>query len=135
MAGRTLERLDSFMTTGEHLSWKAMAKLTSVADVASAHILAARLNHEGIDCQIRSEALGPYPIAVGSWGETEIWVAKEDLDDAAALLTSIETDHQATQVEPAGIGKSSDIVRSIAWWIVAAALLAWILFLRVRSLL
>jgi hypothetical protein len=122
------------MTTGEHLSWKSMARLTSVADVASAHVLAARLDHEGIDCQIRSEALGPYPIAVGSWGETEIWVASEDYEDAKTLLGELETEQRDAAVEPAGVGKSPDLVRSIGWWLVAAALLAWILYLRIGPL-
>lgn len=112
-----------------------MAKLTSVGDVASAHVLAARLDHEGIDCQIRGESLGPYPIAVGSWGETEIWVDEADLDEARAVLAEIEAEQRSATVERAGVGKSASVGRSLVWWLVAAAMLAWIIYLRIRRLL
>lgn len=106
-----------------------------MADVATAYVLAARLEHEGIDCHIRSESLGPYPIAVGSWGETQIWVDESDLADARAVLAEIDSEAETTDVDRAGVGKSPNIVRSLGWWLVAAALLAWIIYMRIASVL
>ncbi len=123
------------MTTHDRISWRSMVKLTTVADVATAHVLAAHLDHEGIDCHIRSESLGPYPIAIGSWGETQIWVDESDLEDAREVLAAIDSEAQATEVDRAGVGKSPNIGRSLGWWLVAAALLAWIIYLRIASVL
>jgi len=123
------------MTSHEQIAWRSMARLTTVADVASAHVLAAHLDHEGIDCHIRGEALGPYPIAVGSWGETEIWVSQSDLGEATEILEEIQTEAQTTVIEPAGVGKSPDMLRSVIWWVIAAALVAWIIYLRIIRML
>lgn len=111
--------------------------LTKLGDIYAAQLLAARLESEGIEAHVRSEGMGPYPMSVGRWGEAQVWVAEADLEEAAGIALAAEADAAVTEVEPAGIGPSPNLSRSVAWWMVAAVLLAWFLFLfwlRVRRL-
>jgi hypothetical protein len=116
------------MTTDDRAEWRSMAKLTTVGDPNAARLLSAHLEAEGIETHVRGEALGPYPIGVGSWGATEIWVAESDLVEARAIVEEIEAAAADTEVDQAGIGPSPSLGVSVLWWLVAVALLAMIAY-------
>ena len=65
--------------------------LTTVGDLASANIMAARLRAEGIEARVHSPSLGPYPVTVGDLALSEIWVMEDRLEDASRILLDIET--------------------------------------------
>jgi len=100
-----------------------------------AQILAARLDSEGIVAHLRGESFGPYPVTVGSMAETEVWVPDRLIEDARAILVEVERQEATATTEPAGLGISTNWLRSILWWVVAALLLSWILWVRVARFL
>jgi hypothetical protein len=112
-----------------------LALLTRMSDRFAAQVLAARLDSEGIACRLRGESFGPYPVTVGNMALTEIWVPERDLDEARAILAESEADAEEIEVEPAGFGVSPNPLASLLWWLVAALLLAWLLWLRVGRFL
>jgi len=64
--------------------------LTTVGDVATARILAARLQAEGIEVRVHGDSLGPYPVTVGAMAETQLWVLSDRVEDASRLLLDAE---------------------------------------------
>jgi hypothetical protein len=65
-------------------------RLTTVGDVNTARILAARLQSEGIEVRLHGDALGPYPMTVGSFAETQLWVLSDRVEEASRLLLDAE---------------------------------------------
>ena len=65
--------------------------LTRVGDLASANITAARLRAEGIEARVHSPSLGPYPVTVGEFATSEIWVLEDRLEEASEILLDVET--------------------------------------------
>jgi hypothetical protein len=65
-------------------------RLATVGDVNTARILAARLQSEGIEVRIHGDALGPYPMTVGSFAETQLWVLSDKVEEASHLLLDAE---------------------------------------------
>jgi hypothetical protein len=65
-------------------------RLTTVGDVNTARILAARLESEGIEVRLHGDALGPYPMTVGSFAETQLWVLSDRVEEASRLLLDAE---------------------------------------------
>lgn len=65
-------------------------RLTTVGDVNTARILAARLESEGIEVRIHGDALGPYPMTIGSFAETQLWVLSDRVEEASRLLLDAE---------------------------------------------
>lgn len=115
--------------------YQALTELTSVGDLTAAHLLAARLESEGITAVVRGEPLGPYPVSVGRMAVTSVLVSESDLEEATALLAAFEDEAADVEVEYSGIGKSSALPTSILWWVVAALLLGWVIWLRLGVLL
>jgi hypothetical protein len=106
-----------------------MAPLTWVAGAFRAQVLAARLESEGIDAQLRGALASPYGLTVGDMARVDVFVPEDQLDDAKYVLLVDEVD--ATLAAPtdwwdAGTGRRPRRRRWI-WW-VAAALLAISLF-------
>jgi hypothetical protein len=66
--------------------------LSTVSDLASARVLAARLESEGIEVRLHGESLGPYRLTVGDWALTELWVAGDRLDEARGVMLAAEVD-------------------------------------------
>ena len=101
-----------------------MAPLTWVTGAFRAQVLAARLESEGIDAQLRGALASPYGLTVGDMARVDVFVPEDQLDDAKYVLLADEVD--ATLTAPsdwwdAGTGRRPG--RRFVWW-VAAALLA-----------
>lgn len=64
--------------------------LTTVGDVNTARILAARLQSEGIDVRIHGDAQSIYPVTVGALAETQLWVMSDKVEQASTLLLDAE---------------------------------------------
>ena len=65
-------------------------RIATVGDLVEARVLAARLDFEGIDVRIHSEALGPYPVTVGGLAEAQLWVLSDRADEANRILLDAE---------------------------------------------
>jgi hypothetical protein len=74
------------------MSLDRFVRMATLGDVAAARIVAARLESEGIEVRLHSESLGPYPMTVGRWAETELWVPESRLAEAEALMLEAEID-------------------------------------------
>ncbi len=75
-------------------------RLATVGDVNTARILAARLQSEGIEVRIHGDALGPYPMTVGSFAETQLWVLSDRVEEASHLLLDAEINAVLPPEEP-----------------------------------
>jgi Putative prokaryotic signal transducing protein len=102
-----------------------MAPLTWVAGAFRARVLAARLESEGIDAQLRGALDSPYGLTMGDMARVDVYVPEDQLADARYVLLADEVD--ATLAAPsdwwdAGAERSSGRRRWLGW--VAAGLLA-----------
>jgi hypothetical protein len=106
-----------------------MAPLTWVAGVFRAQVLAARLESEGIDAQLRGALANPYGLTVGDMARVDVYVPEDQLDDAKYVLLADEVD--ATLAAPTDWWDAGDdrphARRRWLWW-VAAVLLATTVF-------
>jgi Putative prokaryotic signal transducing protein len=69
-----------------------MCRLTSVSGSFSAHVVAARLQSEGIDVQLRGALHGPYGLTVGEMARVDVFVPEDQLDDAELVMLATEVD-------------------------------------------
>jgi hypothetical protein len=69
-----------------------MRQLTWVSGSFSAHLLAARLQSEGIDVQLRGAVDSPYGLTVGSMARVDLWVPEDQLEDASLVMLAGEVD-------------------------------------------
>jgi hypothetical protein len=69
-----------------------MAPLTWVAGAFRARVLAARLESEGIDAQLRGALENPYALTVGDMARVDVYVPEDQLDDARYVLLADEVD-------------------------------------------
>ena len=102
-----------------------MAPLTWVAGAFRAQVLAARLESEGIDAQLRGALASPYGLTVGDMARVDVFVPEDQLDDAKYVLLADEVD--ATLTAPSDWAHAGEDGRNrhhrwLVW--VAAALLA-----------
>jgi hypothetical protein len=63
-----------------------MTRLTSVHGSFGAHVLAARLEAEGFDVQLRGALHSPYALTVGDMSVVDVWVRADDVEDASYVL-------------------------------------------------
>jgi hypothetical protein len=101
-----------------------MAPLTWVAGAFRAQVLAARLESEGIEAQLRGALASPYGLTVGDMARVDVFVPEDQLEDARYVLLVDEVD--ATLDAPTewwDAGTDRRRTRRWLWW-VAAALLA-----------
>ena len=105
--------------------------LARVNDPNEAELLRARLDAEGIEARLHGEALGPYRLTVGAMAVTEIWILPHRMEDARLVLLAANTDSIVADVEPIGLGPSVNPIRSWVWWLVAAILVAVVVYGRV----
>jgi len=75
-------------------------KVATVGDMTAGHLLAARLRSEGIEVRVHSEALGPYPMTVGDFAKTELWVLSDRLEDATSILLDAEVSDAIGAADP-----------------------------------
>jgi len=69
-----------------------MQLLTWVGGSFTARVLAARLESEGIDVELRGAIDGPYGLTVGDMARVDIFVPTDQMDDAKLVLLSDEVD-------------------------------------------
>jgi hypothetical protein len=101
-----------------------MAPLTWVNGAFRAQVLAARLESEGIDAQLRGALGNPYGFTVGDLARVDVYVPEHQLDDASYVLLADEVD--ATLAAPstwAHADEPRSAVRPRWLWWVAVALL------------
>ena len=63
-----------------------MTRLTSVHGSFRAHVLAARLEDEGFDVQLRGALDGPYGLTVGEMARVDVYVPDDQFDEASLVL-------------------------------------------------
>jgi hypothetical protein len=103
-----------------------MAPLTWVAGAFRARVLAARLEWEGIDAQLRGALESPYGLTMGDMARVDVYVPEDQLADARYVLLADEID--ATLAAPSDwwdAGAERPVVRRrrrLRW--MATALLA-----------
>jgi hypothetical protein len=78
-----------------------MTRLTSVNGSFGAHVLAARLEDEGFDVQLRGALGGPYAFSSGEMGRVDVYVPEDQLEEASYVLLVTEVDN-ALDDEPRG---------------------------------
>ncbi len=101
-----------------------MSRLTWVSGSFSAHLLAARLESEGIDCQLRGAVDGPYGLTVGAMARVDVFVPEDQMEDAKLVLLVGEVD--ATLAAPDHWAHSGEDVRPRRWpmWVALVLLVA-----------
>jgi len=102
-----------------------MEPLTSVSGAFRARVLAARLESEGIDAQLRGALDNTYGFTVGDMARVDVYVPEDQLADARYVLLADEVDatlSAPTEWWDSGTGSASGRRRWL-WW-VAAVLLA-----------
>ncbi len=74
--------------------------LATVGDMTAARVLAARLQSEGIEVRVHSQAFGPYPVTVGEMAETELWVLSDRVEEASRILLDAEVNDAIYDADP-----------------------------------
>ena len=70
----------------------AMTRLTSVYGSFRARVMAARLEYEGFDVQLRGALDSPYGLTVGEMARVDLYVPDEQFDEASLMLLVSEVD-------------------------------------------
>jgi hypothetical protein len=70
----------------------AMTRLTSVYGSFRARVMAARLEDEGFDVQLRGALDGPYGLTVGEMARVDVYVPDDQFDQASLVLLVAEVD-------------------------------------------
>ncbi len=101
-----------------------MSNLTWVSGSFSAHVVAARLQSEGIDVELRGAMDSPYGLTVGDMARVDVYVPEDQLDDARLVLLVDEVD--ATLAAPRDWGGPTR--RRVRWpyWAVLVAMVVGI---------
>jgi hypothetical protein len=73
-----------------------MTPLTWVAGGFRARVLAARLESEGIDAQLRGAFDSPYGLTMGDMARVDVYVPEDQLEDARYVLLADEVDATLT---------------------------------------
>jgi hypothetical protein len=108
-----------------------MSNLTWVSGSFSAHVVAARLQSEGIDVELRGAIDSPYGLTVGDMARVDVYVPADQLDDARLVLLADEVD--ATLTTPRDWDAPTR--RRLRWpyWVALVVMLAAIAAPIVRS--
>jgi hypothetical protein len=96
-----------------------MERLTWVSGSFAARVLAARLQDEGIDAELRGALDSPYGFTVGDMARIDVYVPHDQAKDAQLVMLAIEVDAATELSEPRATHR-------VRWpfWIVLAAVLA-----------
>jgi hypothetical protein len=102
-------------------------RIATVGDLVEGRVLAARLEAEGIEVRLHSQAFGPYPVTVGQMAETEIWVLSDRVEEASTILLDAEVNTALSSVESDGrVGLPWEF-RAAALAIAAIVATLWVL--------
>ena len=96
-----------------------MTRLTTVGGSFAAHVLAARLEAEGLTVELRGAVDSPYQFTVGDMSRVDVFVAEDDLDDARLVLLVDEVD-SVLDLPPQRDGPDS-LWGDYALWVVLVA--------------
>jgi hypothetical protein len=94
--------------------------LTSVGGSFAAKVIVARLESEGIECEVRGAIDSPYALTMGDMARVDIYVPDEQLDDARMVLLVDDVDSAViapSRPEPDDAPPGS---RRVHWRLVAA---------------
>jgi hypothetical protein len=69
-----------------------MTRLTSVYGSFRARVMAARLEDEGFDVQLRGALSSPYALTVGDMARIDVYVPDDQIEDARLVLLVDEVD-------------------------------------------
>jgi hypothetical protein len=69
-----------------------MRRLTTLQGSFRAHVVAARLEDEGFDVELRGAVDGPYALTVGDMARIDVFVPSDQVDDASMVLLVAEVD-------------------------------------------
>ncbi len=69
-----------------------MTRLTSVYGSFRARVMAARLEDEGFDVQLRGALDSPYGLTVGEMARVDVYVPDDQFDEASLVLLVAEVD-------------------------------------------
>jgi hypothetical protein len=69
-----------------------MERLTSVNGSFPASVLAARLQSEGLDCELRGAVDSVYRLTVGDLARVDVYVPADQMDDARMIMLVDEVD-------------------------------------------
>jgi hypothetical protein len=70
----------------------AMTRLTSVYGSFRARVMAARLEYEGFEVQLRGALDSPYGLTVGEMARVDVYVPADQFDEASLMLLVAEVD-------------------------------------------
>lgn len=97
-----------------------MTRLISVGGAFAGHVVAARLEAEGIATELRGALHSPYQFTVGEMSRVDVYVAPEDLEDARVVLLIDELD--AVLDLPPQKDRPQGLFRGRAAWVVGTSL-------------
>jgi hypothetical protein len=97
----------------------AMTRLTSVQGTFRARVVAARLQAEGLDVELRGTDDGPYAATVGELARVDVFVRDDQLRDASVVLLGAEIDDALEPSDPAAAARNRRLR-----WIAVVALVA-----------
>ena len=69
-----------------------MTRLTSVYGLFRARVMAARLEVDGFDVELRGAVNSPYALTVGEMARVDLYVPDDQLDEASLALLVTEVD-------------------------------------------
>jgi hypothetical protein len=99
-----------------------MRRLTSVTGSFLAHLVAAHLQSEGIDVQLRGALDGPYGgLTMGDMARVDVFVPEDQLDDAELVMLATAVD-EALAAPSDWAGATSRRSRRWPLWVALALL-------------
>jgi hypothetical protein len=98
-----------------------MCRLTSVTGSCLAHLVAAHLQSEGIDVQLRGAVDGPYGLTMGVLARVDVFVPEDQLGDAELVMLATAVD-EALAAPSEWAGPRGPRARRWALWVALALL-------------
>jgi hypothetical protein len=88
------------MRAAYHRPVPPLLPLTTVHGSFSAHVLAARLQSEGIDVELRGAVGAAYGLTVGDMARVDLFVPEYQMEDARLVLMASEIDNAMEMPPP-----------------------------------
>jgi hypothetical protein len=85
-----------------------MTRLTSVYGAFRARVMAARLETEGFDVELRGNVDSPYALNVGEMARVDVYVPTDQVEDASLVLLVDEVDEVDALDDVVVLGPSGD---------------------------
>jgi hypothetical protein len=100
----------------------AMTRLTSVYGSFHARVVAAHLEDEGFDVQLRGALDGPYGLTIGDLARVDVYVPADQVDDASLVLLVAEVDGLDVMLDDDRPPIAAHRGPAARWWAAAAVL-------------